>query len=211
VIRFARWSPQARQAARTGADDTCTGLTLNMEIAMSQANSAYTTSRSILPAGLALRRRQFVTGGAAALAAAVTASRAASVPVPEAPDPILAAIEGHRRDFEELRRLLAEQDAAERELRRASKGRRAALEAQLADLCEAEGLLGRVEMKASLRLAKTVPASLTGAAAALRYVRERYDVGRYPMYEEDGYRLLLFSTERAICSAAGLAVPHRGW
>ena len=182
-----------------------------MESAMSQADSAYTTSRSILPAGLALRRRQFVTGGAAAaLAAAVTASRAASVPVAEAPDPILEAIEGHRRDFEELRRLLAEQDAAERELRRARKGRRAALEAQLADLCEAEGPLGCAEMKASLRLAKTVPASLTGAAAALRYVRERYDVGQYPMYEEDGYRLLLFSTERAICSAAGLAVPQRG-
>jgi hypothetical protein len=181
-----------------------------MEYTMSQADSAYTTSRSILPAGLDLRRRQFVTGGAAALAAAVTASRAASVPVPGAPDPILAAIEGHRQDFEELGRLLAEQDAAERELRRASKGRRAALEARLADLCEAEGRLGRIEMKASLRLAKTVPASLTGAAAALHYVRERYDVGQYPMYEEDGYRLLLFSTERAICAAAGLAVPHRG-
>ena len=177
---------------------------------MSQADSAYTTSRSILPAGLALRRRQFVTGGAAALAAAITASRAASVPAPEAPDPILAAIEGHCRDFEELRRLLAEQDAAERELRRARKGRRAALEARLADLCEAEGPLGCAEMKASLRLAKTVPASLTGAAAALRYVRERYDFGQYPMYEEDGYRQLLFSTERAICAAAGLAVPHRG-
>jgi hypothetical protein len=106
--------------------------------------------------------------------------------------------------------LLAEQDAAERELRLASKGRRAALEARLADLCEAEGRLGGIEMKASLRLAKTVPASLTGAAAALRYVRERYDVGQYPMYEEDGYRLLLFSTERAICASAGLAVPHRG-
>ena len=80
----------------------------------------------------------------------------------------------------------------------------------MADLCEAEGPLGCAEMKASLRLAKTVSASLTGAAAALRYVREHYDVGRYPMYEEDGYRLLLFSTERAICAAAGLAVPHRG-
>jgi hypothetical protein len=178
---------------------------------MSQADSAYTTSRSIFPAGMAMRRRQFVTGGAAAaLAAAVTASRATGVPVPEAPDPILAAIEGHRQDFEELGHLLAEQDAAERELRRASKGRRAALEAQLAGLCEAEGLLGRIEMQASLRLANTVPASLTGAAAALRYVRERYDVGQYPMYEEDGYRLLLFSTERAICAAAGLAVPQRG-
>src|ERR1700692_543971 len=99
---------------------------------MSQADSAYTTSRSILPAGLALRRRQFVTGGAAALAAAVTAAPAGSVPVPEAPAPMLVTIEGHRRDFEELRRLLAEQGAAERELRRARKGRRPALEAQLA-------------------------------------------------------------------------------
>jgi len=177
---------------------------------MSQADSAYTTSRTILPAGLALRRRQFVTGGAAALAAAVTASRAASIPLPKAPDPILDAIEGHRRDYKELGRLLAEQDATERELRRARNGRRAALEAQLADLCEAEGRLGRIEMQASLRLAKTVPASLTGAAAALRYVRDRYDIGQYPMYEEEGYRLLLFSTERAICAAAGLAVPHRG-
>jgi len=178
---------------------------------MSQADSAYTTSRSILPAGLALQRRLFVAGGAAAaLAAAVTASRAANVPAPEVPDPILDAIEGHRRDFEKLGRLLAEQDAAERELRRASQGRRATLEAQLADLCEAEGLLGRIEMQASLRLAKTVPASLAGAAAAPRYVRERYDVGQYPMYEEDGYRLLLFSTEHAICAAAGLAIPHRG-
>src|SRR5882757_10021660 len=113
---------------------------------MPQANSAYTTSRSIHPAGLALRRRQFVTGGAAAaLAAAVTASRAASVPVPEAPDPILDAIEGHRRHFDELRRLLAEQDAAERELRRAPRGRQADLEAQLAGLCEAEGPLGCAE------------------------------------------------------------------
>jgi hypothetical protein len=61
-------------------------------------------------------------------------------------------------------------------------------------------------MTASLRLAGTVPASLRGAAAVLHYVRERYDVGHYPMYEEDGYRLLLFSAERAICAAAGLAV-----
>jgi len=69
-----------------------------MESAMSQADSAYTTSRSIHPAGSGPARRQFVTGGAvAALAAAVTASRAASIPAPEAPDPILDAIEGHRR------------------------------------------------------------------------------------------------------------------
>ena len=55
-----------------------------------------------------------------------------------------------------------------------------------------------------------MPVSLTGAAAALRYVRELHEVGHYPMYEEDGYRLLLFSTERAICAAAGIAVPQPG-
>ena len=175
---------------------------------MSQADSAYNTSRSIVPGGLALPRRQFVTGGAAFLAGAITPTRAEIVSVPTAPDPIEHAIEGHRRVFEELRRLLVEQDAAERQLLRSPRGRRTALEAQLALLCEAEGAVGRAEMKASLRLAQTVPASLNGAVAALRYVREHYDFGQYPMYEEDGYRLLLFSTERAICAAAGLAVPH---
>ena len=177
---------------------------------MSQADSAYTTSRSIFPGGPAVRRRQFVTGGAVALAGVITASRAASVPGLSAPDPILDAIEGHRRAFEELGRLLAEQDAAERELRRAPGPRRAKLEAKLAGLCEAEGALGRAEMNASRRLATTVPGSLKGAVAALQYVRERYEVGQYPLYEEDGYRLLLLSTERAICAAAGIAVPDRG-
>jgi hypothetical protein len=172
---------------------------------MSQADSAYTTSRSIFAGGRVLRRRQFVASGAAILAGAITVARAEKVPVPAATDPILDAIEDHRRAFEELGRLLAEQDAAERELRHAPKGWRAEPQAKLARLCQAEGALGRAEMTASLRLAGTVPASLRGAAAALHYVRERYEVGHYPMYEEDGYRLLLLSTERAICAAAGLA------
>ncbi|WFU39169.1 hypothetical protein QA640_33025 [Bradyrhizobium sp. CB82] len=177
---------------------------------MSQADSAYTTSRLIFPAGPAVRRRQFVTGSAAVLAGIISASRAESVSVPTAPDPILDAIEGHRRAFEELGHLLAEQDAVERELRRTAAPRRVELEAKLAGLCEAEGALGRAEMKASRRLATTVPGSLKGAAAALQYVRTCYEVGQYPLYEEDGYRLLLLSTERAICVAAGLADPYRG-
>jgi hypothetical protein len=44
----------------------------------------------------------------------------------------------------------------------------------------------------------------------LRYVRERFDGREYPMYDEHGYRLLLFSTEHAICCATGLSVPQRG-
>jgi hypothetical protein len=103
-----------------------------MEYTMSQADSAYTTSRSILAGGRGLRRRLFVTGGAAILAGAITTSRAETVPAPCTTDPILDAIEGHRRAFEELGRLLAEQDAAERELRHAPKGRRTQLQARLA-------------------------------------------------------------------------------
>ncbi len=133
-----------------------------------------------------------------------------SVGVSTAPDPVFDAIEGHRRAFEELGHLLAEQDAAERELRRAPGGGRPELEAKLTGLCGAEGALGRAEIKASRRLATTVPGSLKGAAAALQYVRACYEVGQYPLYEEDGYRLLLLSTERAICAAAGLAFPRFG-
>jgi hypothetical protein len=181
-----------------------------MEYTMSQADSAYITSRLIFPAGPAVRRRQFVTGSAAILAGLITPPWAESVGISTAPDPVIYAIESHRRVFEELGRLLAEQDAAERELRGAPYGRRAELEAKLSGLCEAEGALGRDEMKASRQLAGIVPASLEGAAAALKYVRECYEVGHYPLYEEDGYRLLLLSTERAICAAVGLAIPHRG-
>ena len=125
-------------------------------------------------------------------------------------DPILAAIEGHRRVFDGLLRLLAEQDTAERALRRAAKSKRPGLVARLEALCEAEGLLGQAEARAAHRLAQTVPASLTGAAATLRYVRERFAAGEYAMYDEDGYRMLLFSAECTICRAAGLPVPPRG-
>ncbi|MGY4601746.1 hypothetical protein ACVW16_000158 [Bradyrhizobium sp. USDA 4474] len=177
---------------------------------MSQADSAYTTSRLLFRAGPAVRRRQFVTGGAAILAGVFTPSWVESVGASTAPDPILDAIESHRRVFEELGRLLAEQDAAERELRRAPCGKRAELEARLSGLCEAEGALGRAEMKASRQLAGTVPGSLKGAAAALKYVRDCYEVGQCPLYEDAGYRLLLLSTERAICAALGLAIPHGG-
>ena len=105
--------------------------------------------------------------------------------------------------------MLAEQAAAERALRRAVKSRRAGLEARLKALCEAEGLLGRAEARAADRLAQTIPAGLTGAAAALCYVRERFSDGEYAMYDEDGYRMLLLSAEHAICRAAGLPVPLR--
>ena len=60
---------------------------------MSQADSPYTTSLSNVSPNDRLRRRQFVTGGTAALAAAFAGSPdVASGAV--APDPILTTIEG---------------------------------------------------------------------------------------------------------------------
>jgi hypothetical protein len=177
---------------------------------MSQADSAYTTSRLTFPAGPRVRRRQFVTSGVAALAGAIAASRTENISVTGGADPIFDAIERHRQVFERLRCLFAEQDVAERELKRASRWSRAELEAKLARLCEAEGSLGRAEMEASRRLASVVPASLKGLVAALNYVRQHYEIGQYPMYEEDGYRQLLFSAERAISVAACLEVPRPG-
>ena len=116
---------------------------------------------------------------------------------------IPAAIGDHRRAYADLLRLFAAQQAADTALRHADDSLRPALAAHLARLCEAEGPLGRVEMAAADRLARTVPQSLAGAAAALRYVRQRFERDDYAMYEDDGYRALLFSTERAICRAIG--------
>jgi hypothetical protein len=41
-------------------------------------------------------------------------------------------------------------------------------------------------MQAAERMSETVPATLAGAAAALRYVREHSNDSEYAMYEDDG-------------------------
>jgi len=117
-------------------------------------------------------------------------------------DPIALAIDAHRRVYADLTALLAAQDAADKALRDAEAFARPVCEARLAALCAAEGPLGCAEMKAAARIAETVPNTLENAAAVLRYVRERFERDGYPMYEEDGYRASLFSTERAICRLA---------
>ena len=153
---------------------------------MSQAESAYTTSPSIVRDPPAIRRRQVIEGGAALLAAAVTGTRSETYAIPVAPDPIHAAIEAHRRAFYDLRALLAEQDATDRALRTAAKSKRQELETRVAELCAAEGPLDRAEMQAAERMSETIPATLAGAAAALRYVREHFNDSEYAIYEDDG-------------------------
>ena len=123
-------------------------------------------------------------------------------------DPIYAAINAHRRAYDDVLAVLAAQDAADDALHTADDTLRAILEARLKDLRRTEGRLGRVEIDATDRFVKTVPQTLAGAAAALRYVREHFDEG-YPLCEEDEYLALLASTECAVCRAAGLPIPVR--
>jgi hypothetical protein len=125
-----------------------------------------------------------------------------------APDPIFALIAAHKRAYADLAVLFAAQQAADQALERAGAAERPRLEERLNELCTAEGPLGVVEMQATDRLLRTVPATLAGAAAVLAYVRERFERDDYALCEEDGYHALLYSTERAICRELR---QDRGW
>src|SRR5262245_21363753 len=130
------------------------------------------------------------------------AASAALVPFPRPHtqhlDPIFAAIDAHARAYAELLVLFDAQSAAEKALREAIDETRPTLEARLDEALAAEGPLGLIEIDASQRLVSTIPATLSGAAAVLRYVRELFERDKYPLCEDDGYRALLYSTECAI-------------
>ena len=133
------------------------------------------------------------------VAAAVPLAVGASFPARAcARDPIFAAIAAHRRVYAEILALLDAQTAADQAVQRADDITRPALESRLNELCRAEGPLGRLEIRASKRMAATVPTTLEGAVAVLRYLRELFARGDYAPFEDDGYRTLLFATERAI-------------
>jgi hypothetical protein len=55
----------------------------------------------------------------------------------------------------------------------------------------------------------TIPQTLEGAAAALRYVRELFEREKYPLCDDDGYRALLYSIESAINRALARAAVGR--
>ena len=137
-----------------------------------------------------ITRRHLVAGSAAVIPAVAA--------FPLSTDPVFAAIAEHQRAYTELVALIEQQAVADRALQATEAASRPALEARLNALCEAEGPLGLLEMQASARLAATVPATLDGALAALRYVRTLFERDAYPLYEGEGYRALLRSTERAI-------------
>lgn len=144
-----------------------------------------------------ITRRHLVAG-----AATVIPALGGLLPVhAAASDPIFAAIDAHRRAYADVLALLDAQAAAAQALQAADAAAYSALAARLDALCVAEGPLGLVEMKASARLAATVPASLDGAVAVLRYARALFERDDYPLCEDHGYRTLLFSIERAIVAS----------
>jgi hypothetical protein len=137
------------------------------------------------------------------MAASAALVPAANMPLPSpahtaSADPIFAAIDAHARAYAELLVLFDAQSAAEKALRQAIDETRPTLEARLDEALAAEGPLGLIEIDASQRLVSTIPATLSGAAAVLRYVRELFERDKYALCEDDGYRALLYSTECAI-------------
>lgn len=151
-------------------------------------------------------RRHLVAASAAMIPAAVGPSLPARAC---ASDPIFAAIDAHRRVYAEILTLLDALTAADRAVQQADALARPALEARLDELCRAEGPLGRLEIRASRRMAATVPETLDGAVAVLRYLRDLFARDDYAPFEDDGYRTLLFSTERAIARHLAFNTPRR--
>ena len=139
-----------------------------------------------------ITRRAVIAASAAALLPEIAASSA---------DPIFAAIAAHWRAYSDILILLDAQRAADEALQQADDLTRPALQARLDQLCRAEGPLGKIEMRASDRLIATVPSTLDGAVAVLRYLRGLFERDVYSPIEDEGYRTLMGSIERGIAGS----------
>jgi hypothetical protein len=158
-----------------------------------------------------ITRRALLSGAAAvpavlAAPVAALAAPAALNSLVAAPDPIFAAIAAHARAYADINGILDDLATAEQAAWNAPRGARRAANKRLAEVYATERRFGGIERDATARFVKTIPQTLGGAAAALRYVREHFEEG-YSLCEEDGTMALLASTECAICKAAGLPVP----
>ncbi len=168
---------------------------------MAQAKRDSITRRGLLSGVAAI-----ATVPAAVMPAAGVATPAAAVAVATVPDPIFAAIGAHVRAYDDVNAILDAVAAAEDALDVARRGTRRAARKRYAEVRAEEGRLGRIESDAIDRLVVTVPQTMQGVAAALAYVRERYEKG-YPMFEEDTYMEFLALIEHTVCCAAGLPAP----
>lgn len=155
-----------------------------------------------------ITRRSLVAAFALPLVPALPAVvEALPVPAPPAlpvatppPDPVFAAIEAHIRAYNEFIAVLDDLAVAEQTAWHAPRGKRRAAKKQLAAAYAAERRFGGIENDAFERIVATVPDTLEGAVAALRYVREWFEQGH--CLEEEDCVALIGSVERAICRAA---------
>lgn len=131
--------------------------------------------------------------------AAIAGTFASAVPTAALPaDPVFALIDAHARAYADVVALMAAQDRANAALQEADAIAQPELEARLKALCKAEWPLAQIERATADRIATTAPATLAGMAAMLRHVRAIFERDEFPLYEEDGYRVLLHTIERAI-------------
>ena len=155
-----------------------------------------------------ITRRAILSGAVAVVPAAVlpaalpaAAMRCGVVTAPAAaPDPIFVAIQAHIKAFAEFNAVLDDLAAAEQVAWHAPRGKRRAANRRLAEARAAEGRYSDLASDAFDRFIATVPQTLEGALAALRYVRERF-ARHISMCEEDGCDDFLASLEGCIIAA----------
>src|SRR3954462_3981782 len=123
------------------------------------------------------------------------------------PAPIFAAIESHRRAYAALDAFVPQLADAEQAAWHAPRGKRRAANRGLKDAYAEERRLGDILSDAQDRFTATVADTLTGAAAAIAYVRGHHAQG-YPMCDEqEDFVTLLGSIETTIRRASGLPLP----
>ena len=166
---------------------------------MAKAEARSITRRSLF-AAFALPALAVPPAVAAALPSPDFASAPSGLPTP---DPISALIEAHKRAYAEFIAVLDDLAVAEHAAWHAPRGKRRAANAVLKQAYAAERHFGELEADAMERLLASVPETLEGAIAALRYVRGWFEQGH--SLEEKDYITLIGSVERAICRAAGQA------
>ncbi len=152
-----------------------------------------------------ITRRALLSGAAAAVPAAVMpaavmatpAAAPAAIAAPViAPDPIFAAIEAHIRAYDEFIAVLDELAIVEHAAWNAPRGQRRAANKRYAAARAAERRFGDLEGDAMDRLVETVPQTMQGAVAVLRYIRERFE--RRHSLEEETLMALLGSIEQTM-------------
>jgi len=158
---------------------------------MAQAERHSITRRSLLSgvAVIPVATMPIVAVSAPAVPAPVVAVK------PTALDPVFAAIETHVRALAEFNAVLDDLAAAEQAAWHAPRGARRAANKQLAAAHAAERRSGDSESDAFNRFVATVPQTLDGAIAALRYVRRRLE---RDAWEEDECVRFLVSLEECL-------------